>query len=248
MLRCPCSDFADCVRFARLQFQDWFNVAIKNLLHQHPLDEEADGVPYWSQKKRPPTPEDFSLEDELHASFIVSSACLYARLFSIPESSVRSSRPPLRLCEHGSNGRVLWSEQDLADYAAALEGFKVPQFDESQATFVPANEEERKKHEAAVAAKAEEDGEDLDTRCQRLTETLPTVAELGTHAESRPLPVLCTRSPSPILFPMPPAFTQGASHALPSTSRRTTHPTSTWTSSMLLRTCVLASTTSRSRA
>lgn len=94
MLRCPCSDFADCVRFARLQFQDWFNVAIKNLLHQHPLDEEADGVPYWSQKKRPPTPEEFSLEDELHASFIVSSACLYARLFSIPESSVRSSRPP----------------------------------------------------------------------------------------------------------------------------------------------------------
>lgn len=86
----------------------------------------------------------------------------------------------------------MWSEQDLADYAAALEGFKVPQFDESQATFVPANEEERKKHEAAVAAKAEEDGEDLDTRCQRLTETLPTVAELGTHAESRPLPVLCT--------------------------------------------------------
>jgi len=76
------------VRFARLQFQDWYNVAIKNLLHQHPLDEVIDGVAYWSEKKRPPTPEDFSFDDELHVAFITSCACLHARLFGIPESEV----------------------------------------------------------------------------------------------------------------------------------------------------------------
>ena len=44
---CRARNFADCVRFARLQFQEWYNIAIKNLLHQHPLDEVRAQACWW---------------------------------------------------------------------------------------------------------------------------------------------------------------------------------------------------------
>lgn len=157
--------FADCITWARLWFQDNFNINIKNLLHQHPLDQVVEGgKSYWTAKKRPPTPEEFSLKDQLHCQFIVAASCLYARLFGIAES------------------------KDLADYAAVLDAMEVPEFDPSQAEFVPETDAERKKYEEEKAKKAEEEGEDMDQMCARLLKQVPAVKDLpGTTRVAGPL-------------------------------------------------------------
>jgi hypothetical protein len=47
------------------------------------------GHPFWSAKKRPPTPVDFSMDDPLHMDYIVAASNLLARLYRIPECDVR---------------------------------------------------------------------------------------------------------------------------------------------------------------
>ena len=48
-----------------------------------------EGVSFWSAKKRPPTPVEFSAEDPMHMAYIVAAANLFARQYGIPESEVR---------------------------------------------------------------------------------------------------------------------------------------------------------------
>lgn len=49
--------FEDCVAYARLQFEKYFNHDVKQLLHVYPLDAKTkEGNPFWSLPKRPPTP------------------------------------------------------------------------------------------------------------------------------------------------------------------------------------------------
>lgn len=49
-------DFEDCIEFARHKFEKLFNNNIQSLLTVYPPNKKkADGTPFWSLPKRPPT-------------------------------------------------------------------------------------------------------------------------------------------------------------------------------------------------
>jgi len=59
--------FADCVAWARLQFQECFHNSIAQLLHNFPVDQvTSTGQPFWSGSKRPPAAIAFDASDSLH--------------------------------------------------------------------------------------------------------------------------------------------------------------------------------------
>lgn len=50
-------NFDDCIAFARLKFEKFFNHDVRQLLHVYPLDAKTkDGNLFWSLPKRPPVP------------------------------------------------------------------------------------------------------------------------------------------------------------------------------------------------
>ena len=71
--------FEECIVWARLKFEDLFSNTIKQLLYNFPKDSvTSQGVKFWSGPKRPPTPEQFNPENQLHLNFIIAAANLHA--------------------------------------------------------------------------------------------------------------------------------------------------------------------------
>lgn len=113
--------FADCVAWARLRFEELFSHNIKELLLQHPLDKGvAEGKPFWTAKKRPPTPEVFDFSDPVHRQFIVAAANLWARVWRlnschddavIAEALKSVIVPPFR----PSNKRIAATEEEAKE-------------------------------------------------------------------------------------------------------------------------------------
>jgi len=142
--------FADCVKFARVRFERIFSHNVRDLLHQHPLDKVDDeGHSFWTAKKRPPAPADFSWDNKHHRSFLVAGANLHARVYGLPT--------------------VADSPENAAEYVAALEAAAaaVPTWTPS-GTRIAATEEE-----AAELAKAADAADDLDAEAERLHGELP---------------------------------------------------------------------------
>ncbi len=82
--------FQDCIMLARLKFQEYFSNKIDLLLLQHPADaKDGDGIPFWSQKRRCPTPMEFdqnfssSNKNNNHGLFVLSYAKLIAKTHGI---------------------------------------------------------------------------------------------------------------------------------------------------------------------
>ncbi|XP_074650739.1 ubiquitin-like modifier-activating enzyme 6 [Tubulanus polymorphus] len=76
--------FEQCVSLARLKFTKDFDHKAKNLLHAFPLDTKLpDGSLFWQSPKRPPTPLEFTMSDELCLLYIVSTARLFADVWGI---------------------------------------------------------------------------------------------------------------------------------------------------------------------
>jgi len=79
--------FSDCIRWARVQYERKFTHAIQDLLHQYPADKvTADGSPFWTAKKKPPSVARFSTEDPLSRAFVLSGALVRARAHGVPVS------------------------------------------------------------------------------------------------------------------------------------------------------------------
>eukprot|EP00347_Sterkiella_histriomuscorum_P017580 403348792 len=77
--------FEDCIEYARLKFEKFFNHDVRQLLHVYPLDAKTkDGNLFWSLPKRPPVPVDFDPTNPLHCLFVTSFACLRANTFKVP--------------------------------------------------------------------------------------------------------------------------------------------------------------------
>ncbi|XP_068606658.1 ubiquitin-like modifier-activating enzyme 6 [Brachionichthys hirsutus] len=77
--------WGQCIILARLKFEKYFKRKALQLLHSFPLDTRLkDGSLFWQSPKRPPAPFGFDLKDSLHFSFIVSTARLFATIYSIP--------------------------------------------------------------------------------------------------------------------------------------------------------------------
>jgi ubiquitin-activating enzyme E1 len=74
----------ECVRWARLKFEEYFNFAIRDLQAQFPADLVTDqGLPFWGGAKRYPSPVEFDPANPLHADFVRSAAVLRARVFGV---------------------------------------------------------------------------------------------------------------------------------------------------------------------
>jgi len=74
----------DCIKWARIQFENQFNNAIQQLLYNFPVDSvSSSGAHFWSGPKRAPTPLKFDPKNEFHWSFIVAGANLHAFNYGI---------------------------------------------------------------------------------------------------------------------------------------------------------------------
>ncbi|XP_067839513.1 ubiquitin-like modifier-activating enzyme 6 isoform X2 [Heptranchias perlo] len=79
------TDWRQCVSLARVKFEKYFHHKAVQLLHSFPLDTKLkDGSLFWQSPKRPPCPVQFDINDELHHSFILSAARLFATIYKIP--------------------------------------------------------------------------------------------------------------------------------------------------------------------
>ncbi|SCU65178.1 ubiquitin-activating enzyme E1, putative [Trypanosoma equiperdum] len=77
-------DAADCVRMARSLFHEYFNSSFRQLLHNLPLDKRNDnGDLFWSGAKKPPKPQEFSVDSELNVSFVYHCAKLLAQVYNL---------------------------------------------------------------------------------------------------------------------------------------------------------------------
>lgn len=71
--------FEECIVWARLQFEERYNNAIRQLLFSLPKDAKTStGQPFWSGPKRAPDPLTFDSSDPTHLQFIIAAANLHA--------------------------------------------------------------------------------------------------------------------------------------------------------------------------
>lgn len=78
--------FDNCVRLARLCFDDYYNFTIRDLLSLFPKDaKDKEGAPFWSGPKRCPSPITFDASNKDHIGFIIAYANLIAASLKIPE-------------------------------------------------------------------------------------------------------------------------------------------------------------------
>ncbi len=76
--------FDDCIKWARIQFEEKFNHEINQLLYNFPADSlTSNGEPFWSGTKRVPHPLKFDINNEEHFHFIVGGANLRAFNFGL---------------------------------------------------------------------------------------------------------------------------------------------------------------------
>jgi len=154
---------ADCISYARLQFEDLFANKIKQLLHNFPLDKvvvtNGNPMPFWAGAKKPPTPLVFDPSDELHAEFVLSVANLRASTYGISE----------RLT--------------LAEALQLARNVSVPAFRASDGVAIPVTEEEAKNNSGAAPAAAAASAHsssmmDIDDTCNQILSALPSPATI----------------------------------------------------------------------
>ena len=74
----------DCIKWARIQFENQFNNAIQQLLYNFPKDSTTTtGTPFWSGPKRAPDALKFDPDNKFHWGFIVAGANLHAFNYNI---------------------------------------------------------------------------------------------------------------------------------------------------------------------
>ncbi|KAF8341326.1 ubiquitin activating enzyme [Cantharellus anzutake] len=71
--------FDECITWARLKFEHFYNNEIQQLLYNLPVDAvTSTGQPFWSGPKRAPSPLKFDPENSIHLAYIISAANLHA--------------------------------------------------------------------------------------------------------------------------------------------------------------------------
>lgn len=80
-----CQTFQDCIKWARLKFEEYFANRVKQLTYTFPEDATtSNGTPFWSAPKRFPRPLQFSADDPSHLYFTMAASILRAEMFGIP--------------------------------------------------------------------------------------------------------------------------------------------------------------------
>lgn len=85
------TSFPECVKWARLYFDQQYNHQIQQLLYNFPPDyKTSSGAPFWSGPKKCPHPVNFDLSNSLHLDYVVAAANLHAFLYNIPQCNDRN--------------------------------------------------------------------------------------------------------------------------------------------------------------
>ncbi|XP_072319918.1 ubiquitin-like modifier-activating enzyme 6 [Eucyclogobius newberryi] len=135
------SRWEQCITIARLKFEKYFKTKALQLLHAFPLDTRLkDGSLFWQSPKRPPTPLEFDLQDPLHLTFIVSTARLYAGIYSIS-----------------------YSEKDLSEEVAGriLSDVPIPEYRPTEKSIVT-DETAKKPEQIKLTTSSEEEREAIE--------------------------------------------------------------------------------------
>ena len=78
--------FEDCVKWARLNWQESYHNSIEQLLFNFPRDQlTSSGVPFWSGPKRCPHPLVFSTENTTYLEYVYTGANLKAEVYGIAQ-------------------------------------------------------------------------------------------------------------------------------------------------------------------
>ncbi|OBA23534.1 ubiquitin-activating enzyme E1 [Metschnikowia bicuspidata var. bicuspidata NRRL YB-4993] len=81
--------FADCIRWARKEFETKFNHDIKQLLYNFPEDAKtSNGAPFWSGPKRAPKVLEFDVNNPDHFNYVVGGAHLLAFIYGLKDQNV----------------------------------------------------------------------------------------------------------------------------------------------------------------
>ncbi|TRY66816.1 hypothetical protein DNTS_004768 [Danionella cerebrum] len=84
-------NWAECVSWARRQWETLYNNHIRQLLHCFPPDQvTSSGLPFWMGSKRCPHPLTFDTSNITHMDFIVAAANLYGQIYGVPGSRNRA--------------------------------------------------------------------------------------------------------------------------------------------------------------
>lgn len=82
----------DCVKWARIHFQEQYSNQISQLLFNFPPDQQTStGQPFWSGPKRCPEAITFDVENPLHLDYVFATANLRAEVYGIPQLRDRSA-------------------------------------------------------------------------------------------------------------------------------------------------------------
>jgi ubiquitin-activating enzyme E1 len=153
------TNYADCLSYARLQFEDLFSNKIKQLLHNFPLDKavvtNGVAVPFWAGAKKPPSPLEFDPADAAHWEFVSTVASLRALSYGLTD----------RLDDEAAR--------------AVLARVQVPSFRASDGVTIPVTEEEAKNNTGAVAAASSGGMVDIDEACNQIIQSLPDPSSLS---------------------------------------------------------------------
>ncbi|XP_059826118.1 ubiquitin-like modifier-activating enzyme 6 isoform X1 [Hypanus sabinus] len=135
------TDWHQCVSLARVKFEKYFHHKAVQLLHSFPLDTKLkDGSLFWQSPKRPPCPIQFNIDDELHFTFILSAARLFAEVYRVP-----------------------YMKQDISkeNISQLLSEVKIPKFTPS-AKQIETDENVKKSDQAKFAVSSEEERVAID--------------------------------------------------------------------------------------
>lgn len=148
------SDFADCIRWARLQFQSDYTNQIKQLLAVYPENKvnAETGARFWSGQKRPPSALTFDMKDEGCMAYVVAAANLRAFNYGIASCT------------------------DEKVFLEVLPSVQIPDFKVSTEVKIAANDEELKEME-----KQNELAADHDEQIRTLVAQLPSRESLANY-------------------------------------------------------------------
>lgn len=86
------NNFFDCIKWARLHWQEQYANQITQLLFNFPPDQQtSSGQPFWSGPKRCPEPLVFDVNNELHVDYVYAAANLKAAVYGLPPNRNRAS-------------------------------------------------------------------------------------------------------------------------------------------------------------
>jgi len=150
--------FEDCVRWARLNFQECFHDSIAQLLHNFPADQvTSSGAPFWSGAKRAPEPVVFDANDPLHLDYVRSAAVLRASNYGIFPPAAANGPP-----------------DDEAYFRKVLASVTVPPFVPKDGVKIAANDAEEKQNQESAA-----NAYDEDAQCRAVVSLLPSPTTLA---------------------------------------------------------------------